>query len=93
MATACLREDRWLVHHLAADLPVAEVTGLVKETGASLVVLSAATTEGVQRAGEETDEITRSAAGLHVLAGRPGDSLGLLGQQARATLARSPEGS
>ena len=93
MATACLREDRWLVHHLAADLPVTEVTGLVEETGASLVVLSAATTEGVQRAGEEADEITRSAAGLRVLAGRPGDSLGLLRQQARATLARSAEGS
>src|SRR4029077_2059423 len=92
MATACLREDRWLVHHLAADLPVTEVTGLVKETGASLVVLSAATTEGVRRAGEEADEITRSAAGLRVLAGRPGDSLGQLRQQARATLARSAQG-
>ena len=96
MATACLREDRWLVHHLAADLPVAEVTGLtglVKETGASLVVLSAATAEGVQRAGEEANEITRSAAGLRVLTGRPGDSLGQLRQQARATLARPAEGS
>ena len=72
MATACLREDRWLVHHLAAHLPVTEVTGLVKETGASLVVLSTATTEAVQRAGEEADEITRSEAGLRVLAGRPG---------------------
>jgi len=93
MATACLREDRWLAHHLAADLPVTEVTGMVKETGASLVVLSTATTEGVRRAGEEADEITRSAAGLRVLAGRPGDSLGQLRQQARATLARSAEGS
>ena len=40
MATACLREDRWLVHHLAADLPVNEVTGLARLAGASLVVLS-----------------------------------------------------
>src|SRR4029077_10505863 len=87
MATACLREDRWLVHHLAADLPVAEVTGLVREAGASLVVLSATTREAVQRAAEETDEITRSEAGLRVLAGRPGDSLSQLRQQARATLA------
>src|SRR6185437_1217453 len=47
---ACLREDRWLVHHLASDLPVSEVTDLVKETAASLVVLSAATAEAVQRA-------------------------------------------
>ena len=40
MATACLREDRWLVHHLAADLPVNEVTGLARLADASLVVLS-----------------------------------------------------
>jgi len=92
MATACLREDRWLVHHLAADLPVAEVTGLVKEAGVSLVVLSATTSEAVQRAAEEADEITRSEAGLRVLAGRPGDSLSQLRQQARATLVRSAEG-
>src|SRR5215468_10616366 len=52
MATACLREDRWLVHHLAADLPVAEVTALVKEAGAGLVVLSSSTTEAVKAAGE-----------------------------------------
>ena len=92
MATACLREDRWLVHHLAADLPVSEVTDLVKETAASLVVLSAATTEAVQRAAEEAGEITQASAGLRVLAGRPGDSLGQLRQQARATLARPAEG-
>ena len=91
MATACLREDRWLVHHLAADLPVAEVTALVKEAGASLVVLSAATTEAARRSGEEADEITRSAAGLRVLAGKPGDSLDQLRQLARASLARAAE--
>jgi methanogenic corrinoid protein MtbC1 len=94
MATACLREDRWLVHHLAADLPVSEVTDLVKETAASLVVLSAATSEAVQRAAEEVDEITRSAppARLRVLAGRPGDSLGQLRQLARTSLARPADG-
>jgi MerR family transcriptional regulator, light-induced transcriptional regulator len=92
MATACLREDRWLVHHLAADLPAAEVTALVKETGANLVVLSSATTEAVQGAGQEADEITRSAAGVRVLAGRPGDSLGQLRELARATLARPSGG-
>jgi MerR family transcriptional regulator, light-induced transcriptional regulator len=91
MATACLREDRWLVHHLAADLPVAELTGLAGEAGASLVVLSSATTEAVQRAGQEADEITRSAAGLHVLAGQPGDTLGQLLQLARASLGRPAE--
>ena len=84
MATACLREDRWLVHHLATDLPVTEVTGLARLAGASLVVLSCATAESARRAREAADEITRSAAGLHVLTGRPGDSLSRLRQLARA---------
>jgi hypothetical protein len=85
MATACLREDHWLVHHLATDLPVTEVTGLARLAGASLVVLSSATTESARLAREEADEITRSAAGLHVLTGRPGDPLSRLRQLARAT--------
>jgi excisionase family DNA binding protein len=87
MATACLREDRWLVHHLASDLPVAEVTGLAGQAGASLVVLSSATTESARRAREETDDITRPAAGLHVLTGQPGDPLSRLRLLARATTA------
>jgi hypothetical protein len=68
------------------------VTDLVKETAASLVVLSATTAEAVQRAAEEADAITQDPAGPRVLAGRPGDSLGQLRQQARASLARSAEG-
>src|SRR3984885_14361763 len=50
MAAACLREDRWLVHHLAADLPVDDVTGVALQTGAELVVLSSATTEATRAA-------------------------------------------
>ena len=84
MATACLREDRWLVHHLAADLPVNEVTGLARLAGASLVVLSSATTESGRLAREAADEITRSEAGLQVLTGQPGDTLSRLRQLARA---------
>ena len=92
MATACLREDRWLVHHLAADLPVNEVTGLARLAGASLVVLSSATTESARLARETADEITRSEAGLHVLTGQPGDTLSRLRQLARAA-AEGPRGS
>ena len=92
MATACLREDRWLVHHLAVDLPVNEVTGLARLAGASLVVLSSATTESARLARETADEITRSEAGLHVLTGQPGDTLSRLRQLARAT-AEGPRGS
>ena len=92
MATACLREDRWLVHHLATDLPVNEVTGLARLAGASLVVLSSATTESARLAREAADEITRSEAGLHVLTGQPGDTLSRLRQLARAA-AEGPRGS
>ena len=93
MATACLREDRWLVHHLAVDLPVTEVTGLARLAGASLVVLSSATTESAQRAREAAEEITRSAAGLHVLTGQPGAPVSRLRQLARASTDDSPEPS
>ncbi len=84
MATACLREDRWLVHHLSADLPVTEVTGLARLAGAGLVVLSAATTESARRALEAADEI-RSEAGLHVLTGQSGGTLSQLRELARVS--------
>jgi MerR family transcriptional regulator, light-induced transcriptional regulator len=90
MATACLREDRWLVHHLAADLPVAEVIGLAGEAGAGLVVLSSATTEAARAAGAAAEEITRTA-GLPVLAGQPGGTLSQLRQLARAAMTRTAE--
>ena len=93
MATACLREDRWLVHHLAADLPVAEVTGLAREARAGLVVLSSVTTEGVRLAGQAADDITGSAPGLHVLTGQPGDTLSQLRQLARAATAEGGQGA
>jgi len=91
MATACLREDRWLVHHLASDLPVAEVTALAREAGAGLVVLSSSTTESVEAAGEAAAEITR-LSGLPVLTGHPGDTLSQLRKLARVTMTRSADG-
>jgi len=83
MAAACLREDRWLVHHLAADLPVAEVTGLALEVGADLVVLSSVTDQTARLARRAAREIGLSAPRLRVLAGRPGDSLSRLRELAR----------
>src|ERR1700677_4673894 len=87
MATACLREDRWLVHHLSSDLPVAEITGLACDTGATLVVLSASSPESAWLAGRAADDITRADPRLHVLTGRPGDTLTRLRQLARAVAA------
>lgn len=75
MAAACLREDRWLVHHLAADLPFEEVTSLADQAGASLVVLSSARTQTARQAQQAARVITATRPHLNVLAGRPGDQL------------------
>ena len=75
MAAACLREDRWLVHHLASDLPVDEVIQLAGQVGADLVVLSSARSETAHRAREAAQAITAARPHLNVLVGRPGDSL------------------
>jgi methanogenic corrinoid protein MtbC1 len=83
MATACLREDRWLVHHLATDLPVAEVIRLAADVGADLVVFSSATQEGAQHAEAAAREVAAANPGPIVLAGRPGDSLRDLARLAR----------
>ena len=85
MATACLREDRWLVHHLAADLPVAEVTHLAATVHADLVVFSAATPHGARRAHAAARQAAAADPHPHALAGRPGDSLHDLIQLARNT--------
>lgn len=87
MATACLREDRWLVHHLASDLPVTEIISLAKDTGAGLVVLSASSAESAWLACRAADAITAAVPGLHVLTGRPGDTLTRLRQLARPVAA------
>ena len=75
MAAACLREDRWLVHHLAADLPVEDVTRLADQVGAGLVVLSSARTQTARRAQQAAEVIGATRPHLNVLAGRPGDHL------------------
>jgi MerR family transcriptional regulator, light-induced transcriptional regulator len=90
MAAACLREDRWLVHHLAVDLPVSEVVGLARDTGADLVVLSSATAQAAVAADRAAEEIGFSAPRLRVLVGRPGDSLSQLRELARNASGRRP---
>jgi excisionase family DNA binding protein len=75
MAAACLREDRWLVHHLAADLPVAEVTRFAQDARAALVVLSAATGSGAADAAAAAAEVAAADPAPLVLAGHAGSSL------------------
>jgi MerR family transcriptional regulator, light-induced transcriptional regulator len=75
MAAACLREDRWLVHHLATDLPVDEVTRLTAAVRADLVVFSSATPEGARSARFAARDVAAADPRPLALAGRPGDSL------------------
>jgi len=84
MAAACLREDHWQVHHLGADLPVADVMDLAADTAADLVVLSSTTADAVRLARQAAREIREHLPGVHVLAGRPGGTLGQLRDLARA---------
>jgi MerR family transcriptional regulator, light-induced transcriptional regulator len=91
MAAACLREDRWLVHHLAADLPVEEVTRLADQVSAGLVVLSSAMSQTARQAQQAAQAITATRPHLTALAGRPGDRLhDLLAQAANP---RPPNGN
>ena len=93
MAAASLREDHWQVHHLAADLPVADVISLAADTAAGLIVLSSATAGAVRLARQEAREIRDHLPGVHVLTGRPGDTLGQLRELARAVRPADRRGS
>ena len=84
MAAASLREDHWQVHHLSADLPVAEVISLAADTEASLIVLSSATTGAARFAAREARKIRERLPNARVLVGRPGDTLTRLRELARA---------
>ncbi len=84
MAAATLREDHWQVHHLAADLPTEEVITLAQDTGARLIVLSAATESAARLADSEAARIRARLPQVHVLTGRPGATLAQLRSEARA---------
>ena len=90
MAAACLREDRWLVHHLATDLPVAQVSQLALDVGADLIVLSCATSQAGHAAVTAAGGISAAHPDLVVLVGQPADSLHDLRRQARLTRAPEP---
>jgi len=75
MAAGSLREDHWLVQHLATDLPANEVGRLADDVAARLVVLSAGTGDGAERGAAEAAQLAQAYPGLLLLAGRPGESL------------------
>lgn len=84
MAAACLREDRWRVHHLGADLPAADLIELTRATEADLVVLSASTADAARQARRVERELLASVPDVRVLAGRQGATLRELLDRARA---------
>jgi cobalamin-dependent methionine synthase I len=90
MAAACLREDRWHVHDLGADLPTDELIAFTEEVGATLVVLSSTTPGAVRTAAKEAREIRERLPNVRVLTGRPGDTLARLRDLARTPAADGP---
>jgi excisionase family DNA binding protein len=84
MAAACLREDRWHVHDLGADLPTDDLIGFAAETGAGLIVLSSSTADSVRTAGRQLRDLRQRLPQVRVLAGRPGDTLTRLRELARS---------
>ncbi len=92
MAAGTLREDHWLVQHLATDLPANEVGRLAHDVAARLVVLSAVTEEGAEQGAAEAAQLAEAYPGLLVLAGRPGESLYDLRELTRM-LAAGPGGA
>ena len=83
MATACLRADCWIVHHLAADLPAGQIARLSQEAGARLVVLSTVTAAGRTEAAAAARVIQAGQPGVTVLIGQPGHTLAQLLASAR----------
>jgi excisionase family DNA binding protein len=84
MAAACLREDRWHVHDLGADLPTGDLIGFAAETGAGLIVLSSSTADSVRMAARQLRDLRQRLPQVRVLAGRPGDTLTRLRELARS---------
>jgi excisionase family DNA binding protein len=84
MAAACLRDDRWRVHHLGADLPVADLIELTRAARADLVVLSSTTPDSTNRVRQVEREILASLPGVSVVTGRQGATLRELLERASA---------
>ena len=92
MAAASLREDRWHVHHLSADLPADEIGRLAAAVGASLVVLSTATEAGAVSADETVPSVRAAAPDATVLVGHSGDSLAALRELTQQAVPDTPAG-
>ena len=83
MAVAALREDHWVVHHLAANVPLDDLAELAEQVAANLVVLTTSTS-GPLNAGPELHALSARLSNVRVLIGTPGASLHTLLASARS---------
>ena len=74
MATAVLREDHWVVHHLGANVPWAELAELAEQVDATLIVLST-TKMGAGSAASEFRALRGRLPNARVVVGTSGSSL------------------
>ena len=84
MATAVLREARWRVHHLGADVPAESLEALVAEVRPHLTVLSYAWSE-VTEVGQAIAQRLENN-GVRTVIGEPGESLRTLLQAVDAAM-------
>jgi methanogenic corrinoid protein MtbC1 len=82
MAAAALREDRWNVEHLGADVPPDDVLRFATAAGADLVVLSVTVPEHAGAADLTARRLAR--AGIPAVVGGPSRTLEELLTEARA---------
>ena len=82
MAAVALREDRWNVHHLGADLPHADLLGFCDDQAVDLVVLTV-TAGHADATASRTAQVLEDR-GIRVLVGHPGARLDHLQSLARA---------
>jgi excisionase family DNA binding protein len=90
MATAVLRNNRWVTHHLGTQVPKLDVLKLAKDVNADLVILTVTNPVALPSADEVADHLTTN--GVTVLVGGPGKTLRDLTDLAdSAVRPRSPE--
>lgn len=81
MATAALREDRWRVHHLGADVPPDEIVAFTVEQPVDLVVLTVTNPDVTEEADDLAARLVH--AGTRTIVGSPGRTLDDLRHAAR----------
>jgi excisionase family DNA binding protein len=79
MAALALRDDRWRVHHLGANVPADDLVGLARDVAADIVVLSSTMPGAADGLLERLAEL-----GCRVMVGEPGKRLSDLIDAARA---------